>query len=61
MGIQVTRVSTYEKPPALINAATPPKPPPVPACRWKEYTAPDGKKYYSDGVSSLWEEPEELK
>ena len=31
----------------------------IPPCKWKEYSAADGKKYYSDGTTSLWEAPEE--
>jgi hypothetical protein len=70
--IQVTKVSTYEKPTCLSAppagaaavapapvAPQPPTPPEQP--KWKEYKTPEGKVYFSDGKTSLWEEPEDLK
>ena len=64
---QVTKISTYDIPaclapkaPAALAAAAPVIEE-IPLCKWKEYTSPDGKKYYSDGKNSLWEEPEELR
>ncbi|KAG5190759.1 hypothetical protein JKP88DRAFT_297814 [Tribonema minus] len=36
------------------------KVPVVPPCKWKEYDH-NGKKYYSDGKTSLWEKPAEMK
>ena len=29
-------------------------------CKWKEWTTKEGKKYYSDGLKSVWTEPPEL-
>jgi hypothetical protein len=59
----VTRVSTYDRPQCLppLAGEGPGASPSLPTCVWKEYTAKDGTKYYSDGKTSLWEEPAELK
>ena len=37
--------------------------PGMPACKWSEHTAPDGKKYYhnADTQDSVWEKPQKLK
>ena len=42
----------YGAPPAQ----TPPPPPPRPGT-WKQYASPEGKPYWSDGATSVWEEP----
>ena len=47
--------STFEKPLVLKT----PEERSIPPCKWKEYSSSDGKKYYSDGTTSLWEAPEE--
>ena len=44
----VTKTSTYDKPACLKTAIERS----APTCAWKEFTAPDGKKYYSDGTNS---------
>lgn len=46
---RVTLISTYDKPFCLKS----PEERSIPPCAWKEYTATDGKKYYSDGKESL--------
>ena len=40
-----------------------PEPKPEIQCDWKEFTAPDGRKYYYNRVTkeSKWQMPEELK
>jgi len=53
---KVTKKSTYEKPDCLKSTQEKQ----IPPCKWKEYEA-NGRKYYSDGTNSLWEEPDELK
>mmetsp|Transcript_10007 Transcript_10007/g.8958 ORF Transcript_10007/g.8958 Transcript_10007/m.8958 type:complete len:896 (-) Transcript_10007:86-2773(-) len=53
---KVTLQSTYEKPFCLKT----PEERSIPPCSWKEYFA-DGKKYYSNGKESTWEEPEEYR
>ncbi len=45
---RVTLVSTYDKPFCLKT----PEERSIPACAWKEYTAADDKKYYSNGKES---------
>lgn len=45
---RVTGTSTYDKPFCLKT----PEERSIPPCKWKEYTASDGKKYYSDGKES---------
>jgi pre-mRNA-processing factor 40 len=45
---RVTLVSTYDKPFCLKT----PEERAIPPCAWKEYTAADGKKYYSNGKES---------
>ena len=52
---KVTNLSTYDKPLVLKT----PEERSIPPCKWKEYVSNDGKKYYSDGVESKWEPPEE--
>ena len=37
--------------------AAPPPPPPPTQRTWKEYKTPEGKPYWSDGATSVWEEP----
>jgi pre-mRNA-processing factor 40 len=58
---KVTLVSTYERPACLpvLVAALPELEMQIPPCKWKEYDH-NGKKYYSDGKTSLWEKPAEL-
>jgi pre-mRNA-processing factor 40 len=70
----VTKVSTYDRPAVLpklepvkaepVAAAAPAaavvSPVEVPPCQWKAYDH-NGKTYYSDGKTSLWEKPEEMK
>lgn len=29
--------------------------------KWRAYKAPDGRIYWSDGSTSVWEKPDELK
>ena len=53
---QRTNKTTYEKPECLKTVAERTLAP----CKWKEYTTPDGRKYFSDGVNSVWVEPPEL-
>ncbi|CAM9130632.1 unnamed protein product, partial [Choristocarpus tenellus] len=61
--------SPTAQPAAVLKpAVAPPVAPPVapvipviPKCKWKSYDGPGGRKYYSDGKSSLWEKPQELK
>lgn len=53
-------------PPVVAAAPVAPKPAPaapvvIPKCKWKAYDGPGGRKYYSDGKTSLWEKPKELK
>eukprot|EP00953_Heterococcus_sp_UTEX-ZZ885_P009275 5482-Heterococcus_DN1.PRE.1 len=67
----VTKVSTYDRP-AVLPKLEPVKAEPVaaaaviapvvevPPCKWKAYDH-NGKTYYSDGKTSLWEKPEEMK
>ena len=45
---RVTLVSTYDKPFCLKT----PEERSIPPCAWKEYTAADGKNYYSNGKES---------
>ena len=47
---RVTGTSTYDKPFCLKT----PEERSIPPCKWKEYTAADGKKYYSDGNESRY-------
>lgn len=47
--------STFDKPLVLKT----PEERSIPPCKWKEYSTSEGKKYYSDGTTSLWEPPEE--
>jgi pre-mRNA-processing factor 40 len=42
--------STYDKPFCMKT----PEERSIPPCPWKEYTAADGKKYYSDSKESRW-------
>ena len=41
---------------AYYGAPAAPPPPPAPKT-WKEYKTPEGKPYWSDGATSVWEEP----
>lgn len=50
----VTKVSTYDKPFCLKT----PEERSIPPCKWKEYSSGD-RMYYSDGIQSVWDEPEE--
>lgn len=59
--LKVTRISTYDKPACLSAPPKPVAPTPPEAPKWKEYKTPEGKVYYSDGKTSLWDEPDELK
>ena len=54
---RVNGTSTYDKPFCLKT----PEERSIPPCKWKEYTAADGKKYYSDGKESSWTMPEEFR
>lgn len=54
---RVNGTSTYDKPFCLKT----PEERSIPPCKWKEYTATDGKKYYSDGKESSWAVPEEFR
>ena len=54
---RVNGTSTYDKPSCLKT----PEERSIPPCKWKEYTAADGKKYYSDGKESSWSVPEEYR
>ena len=54
---RVNGTSTYDKPFCLKT----PEERSIPPCKWKEYTAADGKKYYSDGKESSWSVPEEYR
>jgi pre-mRNA-processing factor 40 len=45
---RVTGTSTYEKPACLKTALERS----APSCIWKQFTGPEGKAYYSDGVNS---------
>jgi hypothetical protein len=47
---RVTLVSTYDKPFCLKT----PEERSIPPCAWKEYTAADDKKYYSNGKESTY-------
>ena len=54
---RTTRVSTYDKPLCLMT----PEERSLPPCKWKEYPGEGGKVYYSDGTTSTWQMPEELR
>jgi hypothetical protein len=41
----ITNISTYEKPACLKT----PEERSIPACPWKEYATPEGRKYYGNG------------
>ena len=53
----ITKLSVYDKPLVLKT----PEERSIQPTKWKEYSAADGKKYYSDGAESLWEMPEEYR
>lgn len=53
----ITGETTYDKPEYLksdLERSTP-------KLQWKEYNTSDGKRYFSDGIDSQWEEPDELR
>lgn len=54
-------VAATVTPPVAPKPAAPVAPVVIPKCKWKAYDGPGGRKYYSDGKSSLWEKPKELK
>lgn len=47
--------------PVVAKPAAPAVPVVIPKCKWKAYDGPGGRKYFSDGKSSLWDKPKELK
>lgn len=55
----MTRQSTWEKPDDLLT----PEEKVFKGSNWKEYTTPEGKKYYSNLTTkaTVWEVPEELR
>lgn len=48
-------------PPAAAKPPAPVPPVVIPKCKWKAYDGPNGRKYYSDGKTSVWDKPQELK
>lgn len=59
--IAAPAVPAVVAPPVVAKPAAPAVPVVIPKCKWKAYDGPGGRKYYSDGKSSLWDKPKELK
>lgn len=59
----ITKESSYNRPKSLQTEPTvEEKPAETASSAWAEYTDPStGKKYYSDGTTTTWEKPKELK
>lgn len=54
---RLSGVSTFDKPFCLKT----PEERSIPPCPWKEYSSPDGRKYYSNGTDSVWDMPDEFR
>lgn len=52
---------TVAVPPAAAKPPASVPPVVIPKCKWKAYDGPNGRKYYSDGKTSVWDKPQELK